>query len=112
MAWGAAWLYRATDDATYKTAAAKHITDFKIGESTPGGSSQPLQVFWNDKTAAVLILMAKLTNDTVYTNYAKAYADFLLNKATKSPKGMVAIVEIWGPLRHSTMAAFMCLQVS
>lgn len=104
MGWAAAWLLRATGNKTYQTDFDKHWTEFNLNEPHP-------DFWWNNKKAGIQILMAKVNGDKVYKNLAQEYCDFVVNKATKTPKGMVRLVEKWGPLRHSTTAAFLCLQV-
>lgn len=105
MAWSAAWLYRATNDSTYKADIEKHYTEFKLGAEIPQ------QFSWDDKRAGLHVLMAKLTGEQKYKDAAKDYADWLVNKAPKSPKGMVYLDQ-WGPLRHAANAAWITLQVN
>ena len=83
LAWAAAWLLKATGDKQYQTEAEKHFTEF-----SKQLTGRPLQFGWDDKTAGVQVLMAELTKDAKYKNMVKAYCDWLVNEAPKSPKGV------------------------
>ena len=101
MAWGAAWLYRATNNVTYLNDAKAFYTQFSL-------SNNPSEFSWDSKTAGVQVLypsfflssridvpqycrlmqvmMAKLTNDTLYKTAVKAFCDSKVNQP-KTPRG-------------------------
>ena len=124
MAWGAAWLYRATNNVTYLNDAKAFYTQFSL-------SNNPSEFSWDSKTAGVQVLypsfflssridvpqycrlmqvmMAKLTNDTLYKTAVKAFCDSKVNQP-KTPKGLL-FINTWGSLRHASNIAYICLQV-
>jgi len=104
LAWAAAWLYRATNDSTYRTKA-----ETLYGEITD--TSLPTQFGWDDKRVGVNALLAKLIGTQKYKDVVEKYATYVRSTAPKSPKGMVYLDQ-WGPLRHSSDAALMALQAA
>jgi hypothetical protein len=56
LGWSAAWLYRATNEAKYKTDVDKHWSQFNLG-------SKSQQFSWDDKKPGLQVLMAKLTKE-------------------------------------------------
>jgi hypothetical protein len=106
LAWSAAWLWRATNDSTYKTAVEKHFKEF-----SKQLEDRPQQFTWDDKTAGVQTLMAKLTGDTKYKTLATNYCDWLISTAPKTPKGLIYLDQ-WGSLRHAAGVSFICLEAA
>jgi len=104
LAWAATWLYRATNDSQYKTDAEKLVTEFKL-------HGLPKQFSWDDKTAGLQVLLAKVTGEASYKSDVEKFTDYLRNEAPKTPKGMVYLDQ-WGPARHAGNAAFIALTVS
>jgi len=96
---------RATNDTKYKTDFEKHWTEFNKQLN-----GRPEQFSWDDKTAGVQVLMAKLTGEDRFKTLAENYCDYVSKTAPKTPKGMVYLDQ-WGPLRHAANVAFICLQV-
>jgi hypothetical protein len=105
LAWAAAWLLRATNDTKYKTDFEKHFNEFN---KQLNGRAE--QFSWDDKTAGVQVLMAKLTGEEKFKKLAETFCDYVSKTAPKTPKGMVYLDQ-WGPLRHAANVAFICLQV-
>ncbi|EFX80604.1 endoglucanase-1,4-beta-glucanase [Daphnia pulex] len=103
LAWSAAWLYRATNNVTYLNDAKAFYTQF-------GLSNNPSEFSWDSKTAGVQVLMAKLTNDTLYKTATKTFCDSKVNQP-KTPKGLL-FISTWGSLRHAANIAFVCLQAA
>jgi hypothetical protein len=103
LAWGAAWMYRATGEQKYLNDAARFQSEF--GQV----NGRPAQFGWDDKTAGFQILMAKLTNDTQYKTQAASFCDWVVDQAPKTPKGLVHLDQ-WGALRHAGNVAFVCMQ--
>jgi hypothetical protein len=103
LGWAAAWLLRATNETTYKTDFDKHWAEFNL-------SNRPEQFSWDDKRAGLQVLMAKISGDEKYKTATQAYCDWVVNDAPKSAKGMVYLDQ-WGPLRHASNVAWICLQV-
>jgi hypothetical protein len=102
LAWAAAWLYRATNSATYKTDIDRHWNEFGLSE-------RPSEASWDWKLAQFQVLMAKIDGSTKYTNAARSFCDWVVNTVRKTPKGLVFLSE-WGVLRHAANAVYVCLQ--
>ncbi|CAL4181265.1 unnamed protein product, partial [Meganyctiphanes norvegica] len=101
LAWAAAWLYRATNETKYLTQAESHYKKLVT----------PNEFSWDDKTAGVQVLLAKLTNKNKYKTATKAFCDDVINNKQRTPKGLVFFAK-WGPLRYSANAAYICLQAA
>jgi len=110
LGWSAAWLLRATNDSVYKTDFEKHWTEFKLSERPAPPRVDAF--FWDDKTHGLQVLIAKVTGEEKYKKIVQNYCDFLLKDAKRTPKRLLFNAEIWGPLRHSSNAALLLLQVS
>ena len=82
LAWGAAWLLRATNDSTYMKEVDKHFKEFS---SMLNG--RPTVFNWDDKTAGVQTLMAEITGQQKYKDLVKNFCDWILHKAPRTPKG-------------------------
>jgi endoglucanase len=104
LIWGAAWLYKATNDSTYKTLAEKAYDEFPLKET-------PKQFGWDDKNVGANVLLAQLTGTARYKTVVENYATYVRTTAPKSPKGMVYLDQ-WGPLRHAADAALMALKAA
>ncbi|CAF3355726.1 unnamed protein product [Rotaria socialis] len=104
LAWAAAWLLRATGDASYEADVERHYREF-------GLDKRPNEFGWDEKTAGVQILMAKITTKQVYRQQAETFCNYIVRQAPKSLKGLVFLSQ-WGALRHAGNVAFVCLQAA
>lgn len=104
LAWAAAWLLRATGETRYQTQVEAHFNEFSL-------SRRPNEFAWDDKTAGIQVLMAKITNENRYRQQAETFCNYIVRQAPRSPKGLVFLSQ-WGALRHAGNVAFLCLQVS
>ncbi|CAF1310342.1 unnamed protein product, partial [Didymodactylos carnosus] len=104
LAWGAAWLYRATSDPRYRFEVDSHWNEFSLG-------GQPQEFGWDDKKAGVQILMARVTGEQKFKQAAESFCNYIVRNAPKSPKGLVFLSQ-WGALRHAGNVAFVCLQAA
>src|SRR5262245_10768813 len=117
LVWGSLWLYRATGDTTYLTRAQAYYS----GLPTQGQDRPPVKyswtLDWDDKTAASVILMAKLVGTAQAVADARNWADFNAGagvngqKVTVSPGGE-AFYGTWGSLRYSAGAAFIAFYLA
>jgi endoglucanase len=112
LVWGSLWLYRATGDSSYLDRAKAYYAGLpKNGQSSTDPVKYSWTYDWDDKTAASVILMAKLTGDTQAVADATRWADFNAGagvngaKVAMSPGGE-AFYGNWGSLRYSSGAAF------
>jgi endoglucanase len=104
LGWAAAWLLRATGDQRYQADVDRHYAEFDL-------SRQPYEFSWDDKTAGLQVLMAKLTQNQTYRQQAEKFCNYVVRQAPRTPKGLV-FLGTWGALRHASNAAFLCLQVT
>ncbi|CAF0791123.1 unnamed protein product [Adineta ricciae] len=104
LGWSAAWLLRATDDQRYQEDIEQHYDEFHLAK-------QPREFSWDDKTAGLQILMAKITNKQTYRTQAEHFCHYVVHQAPTTPKGLVFLAP-WGSLRHASNAAFLCLMAA
>jgi len=104
LAWGAAWLYKATEDPTYLEKAKKYFNSGNMCESN-------LWFGWDNKKAGVEVLMYDITGQD--PAYKKCVDNFLgqLDSATYTPKGLI-FVDNWGSNRHAGNNALLCAQLA
>ncbi|KAF2367540.1 Glycoside hydrolase family 9 [Trinorchestia longiramus] len=96
LAWSAIWLYKATGDETYHTAAIGHWNEFGLGDAA--------QFSWDDKSAGCFVLFSELDGGSTYTSALQGFVDKTINGATYTPEGLVHL-DTWGALRHAMNAA-------
>ncbi|CAF4634798.1 unnamed protein product [Rotaria sp. Silwood2] len=104
LAWAAAWLLRATGEQRYETDVEKHFKEFGLDKRSN-------EFAWDDKTAGVQVLMAKITQQANYRQQAELFCNYIVRQAPKTPKGLVFLSQ-WGALRHAGNVAFLCLQAA
>jgi hypothetical protein len=107
LVWGAAWLYRATGDKTYKDKVDK-IWDTPYGDLDPDkflGSGGPIS--WDDKKAAAYALMALTTGESKYVDESTKHSELMVNYKT-TPGGLWydTNLSMWGSNRYASNAAF------
>jgi len=107
LVWGAAWLYRATGDKTYKDKVDK-IWDTPYGDLDPDkflGSGGPIS--WDDKKAAAYALMALTTGESKYVEESTKHSELMVNY-NKTPGGLWYDnnLSMWGSNRYASNAAF------
>ncbi len=96
-------MYKATEDQKYLDYAKAAYIQY-------GLASDNSVLSWDNKAGAVKVLLAQLTGDSGYLNDVIKTCDHLANEVKKSPKGET-FIDQWGSLRHTSNAAFVCLQV-
>jgi len=101
LAWGAAWLAKATGDQSYTSKAAQFASQM----------GNPNELSWDNKARGVQILLAELTKQAQYSNAVRVFCDHLVNNQQRTPQGMV-FIQPWGSNRHASNVAFACLAAS
>ncbi|XP_037070229.1 endoglucanase 13-like [Pollicipes pollicipes] len=91
LAWAAAWLYRATQEASFLTRAS--------------GFS------WDDKRAGAQVLLYQLTGDAQHGVLVNEFCDWLASGAPRTPQEQL-FLQPWGSLRHTANAALICLEAA
>ena len=102
LIWAAAWLYRATGDASYLT---------KAEDMYASKSQNWMWSFdWSDKLPGAQLLLFELTGKNKYKTDVEAFCDYAMG-INQSPGGQTHLTE-WGSNRHASNLAFICLGVN
>lgn len=120
LAWGAIWLYLATEDPQYLT-IAENMYDSLEKEPQSSMPKYKEALSWDDKTFGCYVLLAKITGKPRYHTDAQRWLDWWSYgyKARQTgvtawnvdqgiaytPKGL-AWIRDWGPLRYAANTAF------
>ena len=120
LVWGAAWLFRATGDASYLSTAQAAYANLSTQPQTTIRSYKWTHA-WDDKSYGSYVLLAKLTNAAVYHNDAQRWLNWWTVGGTAlgadgshvnvSPGGE-AVLDQWGSLRYAANTAFLALVYS
>ena len=100
VAWGAIWLYKATNDSKYLN-KAKELME----------NEYPWGLSWDNMNSAVLLMLAEITNEQKYKDRIEKEVDRWLNTVPTTPAGLKVILK-WGSLRHASAMAFISLLYS
>jgi len=103
LVWGGLWLYRATQDETYLTAAKSNYATFGIGASAQGNSHD-----WDNKGPGAILLLHQLTGEATYKNDFESWLKYWKpgGGITYTPGGL-AWIRQWGPARYAATSAFL-----
>jgi len=96
LAWGAIWLYLATNEMHYLEDAKSYIAN-----KSPVGWVHS----WDNVTTGVYLLLAQITNENSYHTAMEQSINHWINNVPKSPAGLRVISE-WGSLRYASTQAF------
>jgi endoglucanase len=112
LVWGAIWLYRATNDASYLSKAQTYYANLATEQQTTTHSYR-WTIAWDDKSYGCYVLLAKLTGQRQYIDDANRWLDFWTTgvngqKVRYSPGGL-AFLDTWGSLRYAADTAFVAL---
>ena len=109
LLWAAAWLHRATSDATY--------LDYAQGSNDLGWKDASTEVSWDDKKAAAHVLLSRLilngTNGTngealnAYRSGAESFVCAYLSNSVQRTAGGLSFVREWLPLQYVTSSSFL-----
>eukprot|EP01111_Echinosteliopsis_oligospora_P009538 TRINITY_DN2812_c0_g1_i1.p1 TRINITY_DN2812_c0_g1~~TRINITY_DN2812_c0_g1_i1.p1 ORF type:complete len:616 (+),score=213.81 TRINITY_DN2812_c0_g1_i1:83-1930(+) len=102
LVWGTAWMARATGEASYMNSAKDDYDNYGIQYMAMGQSFD-----WDQKAPGVMVLMAKITGETKYTQQANKWLSSWTkgNGMIYTPAGL-AWLRQWGPLRYTGGASF------
>lgn len=105
LIWAAAWLHRATGEATY-LAKAETLFAEKFANAAARWTHS-----WDDKSYGAAVLLAQLTGKQVYQSFVQRWLDYWtvgLNGAriAYTPGGL-AWLDQWGSLRYAANTAFL-----
>jgi len=115
LVWGATWLYKATNDASFLSKAETEYSKLS-NETGATVKSYKWTTAWDDKSTACYILLAKLTGKDIYKTDAERFLDYWTvgyngSKITYTPGGL-AWLDTWGSLRYSANTSFLALAYS
>ncbi len=117
LAWGAAWLHRATGEAAYLQKAESWVNTSSSGFGTEGQSSYLPYKWthgWDSKHYGVYVMLAEATGKAVYRNAIERNLDYWTSgtsngeRVTYTPGGL-AWLEQWGSLRYAMNESFLAL---
>ncbi len=111
MTWAAVWLFRATSEASFLSAARNTYPTMckETGTTTPCFTWTQN---WNDKHFGTYVLMAKLTNEAQFHTDAQRWLDYWIvgtGAQTRTTPGGLMFVDGFGSLRYATNTAFIAL---
>ena len=115
LVWGAIWLYRATNDASYLAKAESYYANLST-EPQSTTKSYKWGIAWDDKSYGCYVLLAKLTGKQQYKDDAERHLDYWTDgyngqRITYTPGGL-AWLDQWGSLRYACNTAFLALYYS
>jgi hypothetical protein len=109
LVWGAIWLYRATNDATWLTKAESYYANLST-EPQSTIKSFKWGIAWDDKSYGCYALLAKLTGKAQYKEDMERHLDYWTDgyngqRITYTPGGL-AFLDVWGALRYAINTGF------
>jgi len=105
LVWGAAWLAKATGEASWLAKAETLFTQYLT-------ESEPTEISWDDKSAGAFLILYELTGEMKYAKKAEAFVDFFVSLPT-TPKGLVwSSSSQWGSLRYAANYAHYAVQAA
>jgi endoglucanase len=115
LVWGAIWLYRATNDATYLTKAETEYLNLGTEQQTTTRKYK-WTIAWDDKAYGAYVLLAKLTGKQIYVDDANRWLDYwttgVNGQRVQYSAGGQAWLDTWGSLRYAANTAFVALNYS
>ncbi|MEA5464964.1 glycoside hydrolase family 9 protein [Leptothoe sp. PORK10 BA2] len=97
LAWGAAWLYKATGEQSYLAQAQANYQNLGIDWTQS----------WDDKSYGTGVLLAQITDGANYRSEVEAWLDSWLSGGIEQTEGGLAWLDPWGALRYSANTAFL-----
>jgi endoglucanase len=110
LVWGAIWLYRATNDATWLAKAESYYANLST-EPQSTIKSFKWGIAWDDKSYGCYALLAKLTGKAQYKEDMERHLDYWTDgyngqRITYTPGGL-AYLDTWGALRYAINTGFL-----
>ena len=104
LAWAAAWLYKATGEASYLADAKAFLKDDKGNVH-----KDEWTMCWDNMWTPAEVVMYQLTNDKVYLDAVKYSVDYWINNVPTTSGGMKYLTQ-WGCLRYSAAQSMIATQ--
>ncbi|MEU3163726.1 glycoside hydrolase family 9 protein [Streptosporangium sp. NPDC006930] len=112
LVWGAIWLYRATQEASYLAKAESYYDNLGT-EPQSTIKSYKWTIAWDDKSYGAYVLLNKLTGKQKYLDDANRWLDFwtvgVNGQRVKYSPGGHAVLDRWGSLRYAANTSFAAL---
>lgn len=110
LVWGAIWLYRATNNASWLTKAENYYANLST-EPQSTIKSFKWGIAWDDKSYGCYALLAKLTGKAQYKEDMERHLDYWTDgyngqRITYTPGGL-AFLDTWGALRYAINTGFL-----
>jgi endoglucanase len=102
LAWGAAWLAKATGDNYYLTKAEAIFDQYGLCWNN--------NFSWDNKAAGIKVIMFELTGNDKFKGCIDNFIEYIQHQAQYTPKGLLYINQ-WGSLRYASNVAHVCAQV-
>ncbi|MBE9065229.1 glycoside hydrolase family 9 protein [Leptolyngbya cf. ectocarpi LEGE 11479] len=96
LAWGAAWLYKATGESHYLDKAQKSYQNLGVDWTQN----------WDDKSYGTGVLLAQITDKPLYRTEVENWLNNWVSGDIAKTDGGLAWVDEWGSLRYSANTAF------
>lgn len=116
LCWGAIWLYKATNDASFLT-KARNEYDLLSNEDQTEVKSYGWTIAWDDKSYGCYVLMSALTGEAQYKEDAERHLNQWFTesndgKGPKFTKSGFPWLTGWGSFRYAANTAFLLLEHS
>ncbi|WP_127937245.1 glycoside hydrolase family 9 protein [Nonomuraea polychroma] len=112
LVWGAIWLHRATNDASYLAKAESGYANLGT-EPQSTTKSYKWTIAWDDKSYGAYVLLHKLTGKQQYLDDANRWLDWwtvgVNGSQVKYSPGGQAVLDRWGSLRYAANTSFAAL---
>lgn len=96
LAWGAAWLYKATGESHYLEKAQQNYQNLGVDWTQN----------WDDKSYGTGVLLAQITDKSLYRTEVENWLNNWVSGDIAKTDGGLAWVDEWGALRYSANTAF------
>lgn len=96
LAWGAAWLYKATGEQQYLDKAQQNHQNLGLDWTHN----------WDDKSYGTGVLLAQITNGQPYRIEVESWLNNWVSGGIQTTAGGLAWLDEWGALRYSANTAF------
>ena len=97
LAWGAAWLYKATGEQQYLDKAQQNYGSLGIDWTHN----------WDDKSYGTGVLLAQMTTQQQYSSEVENWLNHWSSGGISTTEGGLAWLDQWGSLRYSANTAFL-----
>ncbi|MCG8701487.1 MAG: glycoside hydrolase family 9 protein [Bacteroidales bacterium] len=117
LAWGAIWLYLATEDNAFLNKAKTFYKDLN-NEQFTSFKSYGWTLAWDDKGYGCYVLMAQITGEAQYLQDAERHLDQWFVESASDGKGPkftgvgFPILDQWGSFRYAANSAFLLQELS